>query len=98
MSCPKSILRFWTFANQPVGMGAVGTAETGIEGTAEIGTEGTTEMGAVGIAEMGVVGATAEGIPMSAVTPGPSKVSTKHENRHANKGRLQQRRDASTYM
>ena len=82
-------------------MGAVGTAETGIEGTAEIGTEGTAEMGAVGIAEMGamgVVGAMAEGIPMSAVTPGPSKVSAKHENRHANKGRLQQKRDASTYM
>ena len=82
-------------------MGAIGTVEIGTEDTAETGIEGTAKTGTVGIAEtgaMGVAGATTEGIPTSAVTPGPSKVSAKHENRHANKGRLQQRRDASTYM
>ena len=77
----------------PMGMGAVGTTKTGTEGTAETGTMGIAETGA-----MGVAGAAVEGIPTFAATPGPSKVSAKHENRHANKGRLQQRRDASTYM
>ena len=65
-------------------MGAVGTTNTG--------TEGTAKMGIVGIAEtsaMGVVGAVVKGISTSTTTPGPSKVFAKHENRHANKGRLQ---------
>ena len=82
-------------------MGAIGTVEIGTEGTVETGIEGTTKTSTVGIAEtgaMGVAGATTEGIPTSAVTPGPSKVSAKHENRHTNKGRLHQRGDANTYV
>ena len=70
-------------------MGVIGTAETGTECTA--GTEGTAETGVVEIAEtgvMGVAGVVAEGIPKSAATPSPSKVSAKHKNRHTNKGRL----------
>ena len=70
---------------RPMRMGAVGTTESGTESTAETGA-------------MGVAGATAKGIPTSAVTPSPSKVSAKHGNRHTNKGRLQQRGDASTYV
>ena len=73
----------------------------GAMGTVEIGTEGTTETGTVGMAETGamdVAGAMAEGIPTSAATVGPSKVSAKHENRHTNKGRLHQRGDANTYV
>ena len=78
---------------EPMGMGVVGTAKTSTERTAETGVVGIAETGAMGVAR-----AVAKGIPMSAVTPSPSKVSAKHGNRRTNKGRLQQRRDASTYM
>ena len=77
------------------------TRENGGCGNGRTGTKGTTEMDTVGIAEtsaMGVVGVAVEGIPTFAATPGPSKVSTKYENRHTNKGRLQQRGDANTYV
>ena len=76
-----------------VRMEVVGTAETGIEGMAETGVVGMAETGA-----MGVAGAAAGGIPTSTMTLGPSKVSAKHGNRHTNKGRLQQRGDANTYV
>ena len=78
---------------EPMGMGVVGTAETSTERTAETGVVGIAEIGA-----MGVAGVAAEGIPTSVVTSSPSKVSAKHGNRRTNKGRLQQRRDASTYV
>ena len=74
-------------------MGAVGTAETGTKGTTEMDTVGIAETGA-----MGVAGVAVEGIPTFAATPGPSKVSAKYGNRHTNKGRLQQRGDANTYV
>ena len=68
----------------PVRMGAIGTVEIGTEGTTKTSTMGIAETGA-----MGVAGAATEGIPTFVVTPGPSKVSAKHGNRHINKGRLQ---------
>ena len=66
-----------------VRMWAVGMTKTGTEGTAGMGAVGIVETGAMGVAR-----APAEGIPTSAVTPGPSKVSAKHKNRQTNKGRL----------
>ena len=84
---------------RPMRMGAVGTTETGREGTVETGIEGTAKTSAMGIAEtgaIGVAGAATEGISTSATTLGPLKVSTKYENRHTNKRKLQQRGDTNT--
>ena len=54
-------------------MEVVGTAKTGTKGTTETGTVGIAETGAMGVARV-----VAEGMSTSVMTPGPSKISTKH--------------------
>ena len=76
----------------PAGMGAAGMAETSTVGMAETGAVGTVEIGAKGAAGMGATGMAGAGIPMSATTPGPSKVFANGEIGIPLKGSNEQRK------